>query len=420
MASKFFRKLKILIVLVLIAGIAVVAYIQLKPRIEAFRKAREPEELLPVEPEEVEVPQEPILVKVYQVQKKDFEDNLPILGTIKGFKEIDLKFEVSGMLDSFNFREGERIEEGEIIATVSQKDALLKLKYTEIEYQKHKRLHELGAITKSKLDQVRLELESAKRELDKTYLYAPQDGVLGVKDSEVGEYVSPNDKVATLIDDSEIFVEVGVIEKDIGKVKIGQKATVVVDTYPDRKFDGHVDNVSPVIEGKARTQTAKIKVINKERMLLPGMFARNVIAVYKKEGAIVIPNSALDRTEEGYVTYVIKQVEEPLEEGREEIEAEEDTEEMAAEEGEDKAARVLDLLGIGDTRQEAGEEMEAEEIIEEEGIAEVRSIKADYRSAEFFVIESGLNEGELVVVETQEKLKEGYKVIIAEVQEAIF
>jgi len=327
-----------------------------------------------------ELPQEAILVKVYKVEKRDFEDALPLMGTMTGFKEIKLRFEINGVIDSFNFEEGERVERGEIIATLDQKDALLKLKYNEIELQKHQKLFDIGAIIKSKLEQVTLELESAKRELDKTYLYAPRGGVIGAKDVEIGEFITSNDKVATLIDDNKVFAEVGIIEKDIGKVKLGQVAQVVVDTYPDTKFNGVVDNISPVIEGKSRTQTAKIKIKNPKARLIPGMFARASCAVYNAKNVVVIPNTALDKTDEGYMSYVVKKPE----------------------------------------GQQSGSFEEEDEDIEEEGIAEARSINADYRSAEFFVVKAGLEEGDLVVVETQEKLKDGARVVITEVQEVIF
>jgi len=334
-----------------------------------------------------EMPQEPILVKVYKTQKKNFDDNLPLLGNIKGFKEIDLKFEANGILDSFNFKEGERVEEGDIIGTIDQKDALLKLRYNEIELKKTQNLFDIGAITELKLEQAKLEFESAKRELDKTYLYAPVSGILGTKDAEVGELVTSNDKIGTLIDDKEVFVELGIVEKDVGRVKIGQKGKVIVDTYPDTEFEGIVDTISPVIEGKSRTQTAKLKIKNPKALLLPGMFARSSVSVYSDTDVIVIPNAAIDKTEDGYVTYVV---------------------------------RVNNAEKPAETKDAVKKEEVKEESAEEEGVIEAKPIKADYRSADFFVIKSGLEEGELVVVETQEKLKDGNKVIITEVQEAIF
>jgi membrane fusion protein (multidrug efflux system) len=310
-----------------------------------------------------------------------------------------MKFETSGVIDSFNFKEGESVEEGEIIATLNQKDALLKLKYNEIEMDKIQKLYDIGAVAKTKLEQTTLELESAKRELDKTYLYATTSGVLGTKDAEIGEYVTPNDKIATLVIDKEVYVDLGIVERDIGKVKVGQKGKVTVDSHPDTEFEGTIDVVSPVVEGRSRTQTAKIKVKNAKGKLLPGMFARAMVAVYSSKGMIVIPNTAVDKTEQGYVTYVVKKEEAP---------------QKKEEPKEAKKGKKTK------NKKEKPKEEEAEAVIEEQGVATAKPIEADYRSADYFVVKSGLEEGELVVVETQEKLKDGNKVIITETQEAVF
>lgn len=330
-------------------------------------------EAVPDEIEKETVIEEEILVKVYRVAKKPFEDMLPALGTIKGFREIDLRFEISGVVESLNFREGEEVKEGDIIATLNQKDALLKLKYNEIEVEKHQKLFDIGSIIKMKLDQVHLEYDSAKNDLEKTYLYAPRDGILGSRDAEVGEYITPNDKVGVLIDSLDVFVEVGIIEKDIGRVRVGEKAQVFVDAYPDRDFGGVVDNIAPVIEGRSRTQTIKIRVRNDDAMLLPGMFARTLIAIYSTDSAIIVPSVALNKVEEGYVVFVVQETEEKDEE---------------------------EAVGYG--------------------IAEARPIEFEYRSSDYSVIKRGLKEGELVVIETQEKLKDKVKVAISEVQEQLF
>ena len=130
-------------------------------------------------------------VKVFKVKKTDFKDTLPAIGNIKGFKEIELKFQVAGVIESFNFEEGEKIQEGDIIASLIQRDALLKLKYAEIEMNKNAKLFELGAISQMKLDQSKLEYESAKSDLDKTNIYATSNGLLGSRLMDVGSYVTP-------------------------------------------------------------------------------------------------------------------------------------------------------------------------------------------------------------------------------------
>ncbi|MDD5496708.1 MAG: hypothetical protein PHP46_06385, partial [Candidatus Omnitrophica bacterium] len=170
--------------------------------------------------------EEATAIKAYKVKRMDFKDTLPSLGNIKGFKEHDLKFQVPGIVESFNFEEGEKIQEGDIIASLIQKDALLKLKYSEIELNKNKKLFEIGAIAPLKMDQSKLEYESAKSDLDKTNIYAMSSGLMGPRMMDVGSYATPNDRVGLFVNIDKVYAEFNIIEKDIPKIALGQRVEV--------------------------------------------------------------------------------------------------------------------------------------------------------------------------------------------------
>jgi membrane fusion protein (multidrug efflux system) len=316
------------------------------------------------------------------------------MGSVKGDREIELRFSVNGIVDSINFFEGDLVRKGDIIATLDQKDALLKLEYTKSKLKTqevaemtakkkleiHQQLYDKGIIIKPKLEEVRLEYEGAKTqvtsaqkevefslaELDKTYLYSPIDGVVGTRDVEVGEFVNSNVKIASIYDVSTIIAEMGVIEKDVTRVALGQKVKINVDTYPGVDFEGKIDNVAPIIEGKSRTLTIKtrIKNDNPKGTLLPGMFARIWVSVYEKKNTIKVPSACLH-----------------------------------------------DLDNNG--------EFDSVYTVDENNIAKVRPVKIGYVSTDFIEVLDGLREGEQVVSEAMAELKDGVKVDVIEVQEAL-
>lgn len=338
-----------------------------------------------LEPEARAVP-----VRGYRVSLTDFKDDLPVLGTIRGALEIRLKFEVNGVIESINFREGDIIYKGDLIATLNKKDAELKVDYSKSKLESakiqslaaknkleiHKHLYEIGGIIKAKLEEVELEVRSAKHqveaaevelasaqaELKKTDLYAPRDGVLGSRDAEVGEFVTPNDKIGTLYDTMDVFAELGIVEKDIDKIALGQDVRVTVDAYPTEVFTGTVDYVFPVIEGKSRTLTLRVEIENPDAFLLPGMFTRALITVAEFNNAIVVPSFSLNKTdEEGYEIF----------------------------------------------------------IVDERNTVSSRPVQVAYVTTDYTVIASGVYEGELVVTDTPQELKDGMPVNIIEVQESI-
>ncbi|MFH1798182.1 MAG: efflux RND transporter periplasmic adaptor subunit [Candidatus Omnitrophota bacterium] len=326
---------------------------------------------------------ESISVKVYKVKRMDFKDTLPAMGRIEGFREIDLKFDSKGILESFNFEEGERILEGDIIASVDQKDALLKLKYASLELEKNKKLYDIGGIDKLAVEQKKLEYESAKRDLEKTNIYAPSDGYLGSKDLDTGVFVTSQDKIGTFVDFSEVYAVFDIIEEDSSKLAIGQNTEIFLDAYPGASYTGTVDMISPMIEGRTRTQKVKIELDNKEGKLKPGMFARAIINTYEKKDALVIPSSAFKKQENKYFVYVVH----------------------PEEKTEDK------IVQQEDQAQPAGAEM---------GVIEERGVEIAYLTHDVAEIGSGLEENEMIIRELHREFKDKDKVEITEIQETMF
>ena len=326
----------------------------------------------------------PLNVKVYKVAKVSFRDTLPGLGTIKGFREFDLKFPVNGVVEYLNFKEGEKIIQGDIIASLDQKEALLKLEYANVEMEKQTKLYELGSAAEPKLKQAKLEYQSAKAELDKTNLLAPSDGYIGSLAVDRGSFVTPQDKVGTFVDLKDVYVEFGVIEKDVAKVREGQNVESTVESFPDQVFKGQVDSVSPIVEGRSRTLKVRAKITNPDEKLKPGMFGRVNVLVYEKEDALVIPSSSFKKKDDQYFVYLVY------------------PEETAAAPAE------------GDEAQAPKEPKAAY------GTVEVRPIEVSYVTPDAIEIKSGLEEGDLVIVDIEQELKDKARVEIAETQEGIF
>jgi len=341
-----------------------------------------------------------ILVRTFKVKPVTFQDILPVMGSVKGKTEIELKFEINGTIERIYFREGEKVKKGDVIASLDPKDATLRASYAKNKFnstqaayksilkklQVHQQLYEAGAIIKTKLEEVELEAESAKfqletarsemelaeNELTKTRIYATKDGVMGPREAEEGEFVTPQDKIGSLLEISEVFVEVGVVERDIEKLKIGQKAKVFVDAYPAMTFEGTVDYIFPVIEGKSRTLTAKINIKNPDGLLLPGMFSRAEILIVDLKDALMIPATCLIPSKGGAVV-----------------------------------APVIPAAAIMRTE----DEMHL-------GTLEIRRVTLGYRTSDYAEVKNGISANDQVVIEVQGgELKDGVKVKIISSEE---
>ena len=392
---------KRLIIILLVVVIAIIVLARLTGNIQntLFKKKPVKEKAAAIKFEEEATP-----IKAFKVKKTELKDTLPSIGNVKGFKEVDLKFQVAGIIESFNFEEGEKIQEGDIIASLVQRDALLKLKYAETELGKNQKLYDIGAISPVKLEQGKLEYESAKSELDKTNIYAMTAGVLGSKILDVGSYVTPNDRVGVFVDMDKVYAEFNIIEKDVPKVALGQKAEVFADAYPTKTFSGSVDRISPIIEGRSRTENIKIELDNKEGLLKPGMFIRSSIATYDKKDVIVVPLSALKKKDNDYIAYVIqKEAKKPVVEAKPQA----------------KPQKGFWLFAQKKEKAKEEKKPQVPEKAPDLGVIEIRKVKVGYMTQDLVEIDDGLQEDELIVIEIQEEFKDKSKVEISEVQEGL-
>ncbi len=359
-----------------------------------YKKSKKEDKTKPVE-------QPPPLVKAYKTAKVSFRDALPSLGTIKGFREFDLKFLASGTIEYINFREGEKITQGDIIASLDQKEALLKLEYSKLELEKQTKLFELGSSLETKLKQSQLEYQSAKAELDKTNLVALSDGYIGSIELDKGSVVTPQDRIGTFIDLKDVYVEFGIIEKDIAKVKEGQNVEVTVDSYPDQIFKGQVESVSPIVEGRSRTMKIKSKISNPDEKLKPGMFGRVNVLVYEKEQALVIPSSSFKKKDNQYLVYIVH--------------PEEPKPEQVLQESPKNKKQKKNQKSKKESPVEVPEEPKLTF-----GTVEIRQIEVAYATPDAIEVKEGLEEGDLVIVEVEQEFQDKMKVEISETQEGIF
>ncbi|OGR97118.1 MAG: hypothetical protein A2902_05070, partial [Elusimicrobia bacterium RIFCSPLOWO2_01_FULL_64_13] len=299
-----------------------------------------------------------VAVNVIEILPAPFQDILTAVGTIVGGSEIELRFQTEGNLEYLNFHEGNAVRSGQVIARLDQTQTKIKMERAKSEYYRYEKLYALGGVSKDRLDEARVQFEFAQSEMAKTVLKASQDGILGDKGVEAGEFVTPQKKVGTLVSLDTVLVRIGVIEKEIDKIVPGRPVIAKVETYPDMEFEGKVENISPLIQGQSKTLTVEARIPNQGKLLLPGMFARTRIVVYEQENALSVPNDALEKTQQGYQLYVV---------------------------GPDNRA-------------------------------EARPVSVGYVSLTHSVISGGINPGEKVIVQKPQELKDGAQVKIVDVE----
>jgi RND family efflux transporter MFP subunit len=146
----------------------------------------------------------------------------------------------------------------------------------------------------------------AKRNLGYTVVVSPMAGYVADRPADVGEYVSPQQKVATVVNLNPLRVRIDIPEQAIPQVHAGESVSVSVAAYPDRNFSGRVARVSPSVTTASRTLTVEADVENPKAELKPGQFATVRILLPQTEPAVLVPQRALRTISGSTYVFVIK------------------------------------------------------------------------------------------------------------------
>lgn len=140
---------------------------------------------------------------------------------------------------------------------------------------------------------------------DTFLIVAPCKGTLIERNVDIGQLVSSSAKLFDISDLSSVWMNAHVFEKDIRLVKKGQHASIVVDGYPDKTFEGIIDNISNVMDTKNRTLTIRATIKNDDGILRPNMFGRMYVITGKRKG-LAVPDKATHRIGEKDLVFVQK------------------------------------------------------------------------------------------------------------------
>ena len=146
----------------------------------------------------------------------------------------------------------------------------------------------------------------ARRSLSYALVSSPIDGYVAERTADLGEYVSPTSKVATIVRINPLRIRIDIPEQAIPEVRVGQLVSVTTSAWPDKKFSGRIARISPNVSPSSRTLTVEAEVENGSGILKPGQFASVRIMQQRVEPAVLVPLRAV-RTESGVSrVFVIK------------------------------------------------------------------------------------------------------------------
>jgi len=263
-------------------------------------------------------PGRPTAVEVAKVETQTLVDETQAVGSLRSRQGVMLRPEVGGRIQQIFFNDGQRVRKGQVLVQFEDQLQQAQLSQAKAELSiaeaNHKRNQELVAqnfISKRSLDESgaalevsRAKLALADATLQRLKVLAPFDGITGLKQVNVGDYLKDGADMVNIEDLDAVLLDFRLPERFQAKIRAGQKAQLTVDALPGRPFMAIVQAVDPLIEANGRSVGLRGCIDNRQQQLRPGMFARVNAVFGSRENAMVIPEEAI--IPQGGRTFVVK------------------------------------------------------------------------------------------------------------------
>ena len=249
----------------------------------------------------------PVVVESALVRVRPLSEDVEAVGSLRSRQGTVVRSEVGGRVTQINFRDGQRIRKGQLLVQLDDRlqraqvqQAQAELSIAETNHRRNSELVSKGFISRRGVDEsaAAVQVAQARAELARATaarlrVLAPFDGVAGLRNISVGDYLKEGDAIVNLEDMNAMFVDFRLPERLQARVRPGQTARVQVEALPGSAFAAVVQAVDPQIDANGRSLNVRGCIDNRLMQLRPGMFARVNTRLGDDRQALMIPEEAV-------------------------------------------------------------------------------------------------------------------------------
>ena len=263
------------------------------------------------------IPEFPVTTSTIELE--EWTPHLRTIGFIEPIQGVTIANEVAGKVVKINFESGQKLQAGDPLIHLDSgvekanlKAAQGRISAVERNYKRMSSLFKKGSVSQGQVDNAEAELlalqgqiESYQATISRREIRAPFDGITGLRNVYMGEYLKAGTEIVRLEDVSRMRIRFTIAQNDLNKIYIGQALNIFVDAEPNTIFQGKISAIEPAVNFQSGVIQVQADIPNTEQKLRSGMFAKANIILPTLTKQIIIPETAINYTLYGETVYLI-------------------------------------------------------------------------------------------------------------------
>jgi len=267
----------------------------------------------------------PTTVSSAIVKEEDWAPTLSAIGSVSAVQGAVVSTELGGVVAEIDFQNGGVAKKGDLLMRLdsSAEEAQLHTAQADLELaranlERERNLAERKVVSKQEFDaaqstfgQKQGAVDNMRSFITKKEVRAPFDGMLGIRQVNVGQMINSGQQVVQLTALDKVYVDFALPQQNLPQLGTGYDARVHADALPGREFKGKVTAINSMVDTVTRNVGVQATLENPDHVLRPGMFVKVDVILPEKSKTLVIPGSAVSYAPYGNSVFVIEKGKDP-------------------------------------------------------------------------------------------------------------
>lgn len=266
-------------------------------------------------------PPPPEAVTTVKLETQSWPQSLQSVGSLVAVQGVMVAADLPGVVERIAFESGTAVKAGDLLVQISIQQEQAQLRSAEarremmqVSLTRAEELLQTKTTSQSQLDSAKMDFRQAdasvsemKAMIERKTIRAPFDGVVGIRQVNVGGYVNSGAPIVSLQALDPIYVNFAIPQQNLEKLKVGTAVKVTTDATGTDQFEGTINAINSTVDEATRNISVQALIKNPQNRLRPGMFASVQVVLPQIENLVSAPSSAIAYAPYGNSVFVVEE-----------------------------------------------------------------------------------------------------------------